>query len=85
MSLLVKKKNKVSAPTEPLAPHLFATLGWGAKKFSKSLAPLPTWSKLPIDAYHATSVMDGKVGAREGVCTRDALQIEKKQYQVIGY
>ena len=77
----------MSAPSEPLAPPLIATLGRGAKKFSwsKSLAPHPTWSKLPIDAYHATSVMDGKVGAREGVCTRDALQIEKKQYQVIGY
>ena len=39
---------KVSAPPEPLGPHLFANLGWGAKKCprdsraSQSLAPYPT-------------------------------------------
>ena len=38
---------KVSAKPEPLAPHLFDNLGWGAKKISrasrasKSLAPQP--------------------------------------------
>ena len=27
---------KVSAKPEPLAPHLFVNLGWGAKKFSRA-------------------------------------------------